>query len=301
MKPNQNLFLAAFFLLVSCLPLIAQDDLFDTLEEEEVTEYATATFKATRIINLQSVEAPAPGVLQFVIQHRFGKISDGAYEFFGLDNATIRLGLDYGVNEWLSFGIARSSFEKTYEGNVKFKILRQSTGKVNMPISLAWFSGMFINGLKWSEPDRENYFTSRMSYAHQILVARKFSNDFSLQFVPSLVHYNLVDVKERDHDLVSFSMGGRYKLNNRLSINAEYCYQLPRSIPDDYVNSFSLGVDIETGGHVFQLHVTNSQGMFEPAFLTQTSGQWSQGDIYFGFNISRVFTVVDKREKEIDW
>jgi hypothetical protein len=290
--------LAGLFISV---PAHAQDDLMDMLGDEETIDYATATFKATRIINLQSVEAPAPGVLQFVIQHRFGRINQGAYELFGLDNATIRLGLDYGINDWLSFGIGRSSFEKTYDGSVKIKILRQSTGKKEMPISLVWYSGMYINGLEWAEPERENYFSSRLSYAHQLLIARKFSSDFSFQIVPGLVHYNLVDVSERDHDLFSISAGGRYKINNRFSINAEYCYQLPRSIPDDYVNSFSIGVDIETGGHVFQLHLTNSQGMFEPAFLHRTTGKWSAGDIYFGFNISRVFTIVDKRETPEDW
>jgi len=297
---KRNSFLV-FIFLSTLFHVSAQDDLLDMLEEEETTEYASATFKGTRIINLQSVEAPAPGVLQFVIQHRFGRINQGAYELFGLDNATIRLGFDYGITDWLSVSLGRSSFEKTYDGGIKAKILRQSTGKRNMPISLVWYSGMYINGLKWAEPERENYFSSRLSYAHQLLIARKFSNDLSLQIVPSLVHYNLVDVSERDHDLFSISAGGRYKITNRLSINAEYCYQLPRSIEDDYVNSFSIGVDIETGGHVFQLHMTNSQGMFEPGYLHRTTGQWSAGDIYFGFNISRVFTIVDKREVPEDW
>ncbi len=274
--------------------VVAQDDLLDFLgEEEESINYASATFKDSRIINVQSNETAAKGVLRFVISHRFGRLSDGAYELFGLDNATIRLGLDYGITDQIQVGIARSSFEKTYEGNLKVKLLRQSSGGKEVPVSLTWYSGMYINGLRWEEPDRENYFTSRLSYAHQVIVTRKFSKSFSLAFVPSYLHDNLVRTAEMNNDQLALGFGGRVKLTNRLSLNAEYHYRLIKRVEQDdpYNNSFSIGVDIETGGHVFQLHVTNSRGMFETAFIGETAGRWVDGDIYFGFNISRVFTV----------
>jgi opacity protein-like surface antigen len=272
----------------------AQDDLLDMLNEgEEPVNYATATFKDSRIINVQSNETAAKGVLRFVISHRFGRLSDGAYELFGLDNATIRLGLDYGITDQIQVGIARSSFEKTYEGNLKVKLLRQSSGGKVVPVSLTWYSGMYINGLRWDEPERENYFSSRISYAHQLIVTRKFSKSLSLAFMPSYLHDNLVQTAEMNNDQFALGFGGRVKLTNRLSLNAEYHYRLIKRIEenDPFNNSFSIGVDIETGGHVFQLHLTNSRGMFETAFIGETSGQWIDGDIFFGFNISRVFTV----------
>ena len=272
----------------------AQDDLLDMLNEgEEPVNYATATFKDSRIINVQSNETAAKGVLRFVISHRFGRLSDGAYEWFGLDNATIRLGLDYGITDQIQVGIARSSFEKTYEGNLKVKLLRQSSGGKVVPVSLTWYSGMYINGLRWDEPERENYFSSRISYAHQLIVTRKFSKSLSLAFMPSYLHDNLVQTAEMNNDQFALGFGGRVKLTNRLSLNAEYHYRLIKRIEenDPFNNSFSIGVDIETGGHVFQLHLTNSRGMFETAFIGETSGQWIDGDIFFGFNISRVFTV----------
>jgi hypothetical protein len=226
-----------------------------------------------------------------VIQHRFGTLNQGAYELWGLDQSTIRLGFDYGITDWLSVGVGRSSFQKTYDGGVKVKILRQSTGKVNMPITVAYFAGMYVNSLRWADPDRENYFSSRLSYAHQLLIARKFGDRLSIQVTPTLIHRNLVETAARGNDDYGVGFAGRYKLTKRLSVNWDYVYLVKNESMQDLTNSLSLGLDIETGGHVFQLHVTNSQGMFERAFVSETTGNWLDGDIYFGFNISRVFTL----------
>ena len=294
MQNLKSQFLTVLFLFFGIIAF-AQDDLLELLEEEtsqeEETDYTYATFKTTRIINGQSIETTAGGVLNFIIGHRFGKINDGAYEFFGLDQSTIRLGLEYGITDNLNIGIGRSSFYKTVDGYVKYKFLKQSTGKRNVPVSMVFFSNMAINGMKWSEPDRENYFSSRMSYASQLLIARKFSNSFSMQITPSFVHRNLVETIEDQNDVFAIGFGGRYKLSNRVSVNAEYYYQLPGTNADKYPNSVSLGFDIETGGHIFQLHVTNSKGMIEQYFIANTTGEISEGDIYFGFNINRVFTI----------
>lgn len=283
-------FIAVMLLSV---PVLAQDDLLDMIEEgeEETTHYTSATFKATRVINTQSIETPSEGVLQFVIQHRFGTLNQGAYELWGLDQSTIRLGFDYGITDWLSIGVGRSSFQKTYDGGVKVKILRQSTGKVNMPITVAYFAGMYVNSLRWADPDRDNYFSSRLSYAHQLLIARKFGDCLSVQITPTLIHRNLVETVARGNDDLGLGFAGRFKITKRLSVNWDYVYLMKNESMQDLTNSLSLGLDIETGGHVFQLHVTNSQGMFERAFVSETTGNWLDGDIYFGFNISRVFTL----------
>jgi hypothetical protein len=295
--------LAAALILSSSL--IAQTDstemdLLSLLGEDEEINYTSATFKSTRNINGHTVENVAGGVLDFRISHRFGFINTGAYELFGLDGATIRLGLEYGITDRLMVGFGRSSYNKAFDAFGKFKILRQSSGKKNMPITLSVFSTIVCNSIKWSEPERENYFSSRLFYAHQIIIGRKFNNDLSLQLSPTMVHRNMVPTKEDKNDVYALGGLGRYKLNQRLSINAEYFYVLPNQLSDEYTNSLSVGVDIETGGHVFQLHFTNSTSMTEPGFITENVGMWKQGDIHFGFNVSRVFTIVRKKEAK-DW
>lgn len=267
-------------------------DLMDLFgEEEPVTEYAFATFKTTRIVNGQSIENPPHGELKFVISHHFGRLNEGAYNFFGLDQSTIRLGLEYGVTERLSLSVGRSSFEKTFDGFAKFKILRQSSGAKNMPVSLSAFSGIYLNSLEWRYPERENYFTSRLSYVYQILIARKFSNFFSFQLTPTLVHKNLVPEIADPNDIFALGAGGRIRLTNRVTFNAEYYHLFTEKTASDFNNMLSLGFDLETGGHIFQLHFTNAQPMFERAFITETTGDWLKGDIYFGFNIVRVFSI----------
>jgi hypothetical protein len=273
--------------------LNAQESLLDLLPDEEPTiDYATAGFKTTRIINGHSFEMNSEGVLDFKISHRFGRINGGAYELFGLDAASIRIGLDYGVTPWLNVGVGRSSVGKMYDGFMKLKFLRQQTGKRNIPISMLWVSDLAVSSLRNTNSDLDPYLNShRLFYTHQLIVGRKFTEGFSLQFMPSLVHRNLVLTREESNDVIVFGVGGRLKLSKRVALNVEYYYALPNQLDPRYTNSLSIGFDIETGGHVFQLHFTNSTGMVENAFMTETTGDWLNGDIHFGFNVSRVFTV----------
>lgn len=259
-------------------------------------QYTYATFKTTRLIMGQSVENTAKGELNFIIEHNFGRVNLGPYEFFGLDQANMRLGLDYGVNDWLNVGVGRSSYEKTYDGFLKARILRQSTGARIMPVTLSLYSNVMLNSLKWQDPGRTNYFTSRLSYTAQLLVARKFSNSLSLQLMPTYIHKNMVPRIVDQNDIFAMGAGARVKVTQRTSLTGEYYYLLPGQTADDYQNCLSLGVDLETGGHVFQLRVSNAQPMFERGFITETSGKWSKGDIYFGFTINRIFTIVKPKE-----
>ena len=284
------------FVLLSGSSLFAQDELMNMLEEqtEERTTYTRATFKATRIMNGHSIERMPEGQLDFRIHHRFGRINTGAYEFFGLDQANIHLSLEYGITDWLMIGVGRGSYEKTYDGFAKFSIFRQSTGKRNIPVSISYLTSMSANSLRWPDDERTYYFASRLSYVHQLLIGRKFNTRFSLQIMPSMVHRNLVETELDPNDVFAIGIGGRMKITNRISFNAEYYYVFkPRN---DYgskpvYNPLSVGFDIETGGHVFQLIFTNSVAMIEKGFITETTGQWGEGDIHFGFNISRVFTL----------
>lgn len=294
---NRILLFALGILL--CIPysLMAQDDLMDAFgEEEPTTEYAYATFKTTRISLGQSVENPPSGNLLFDIQHHFGRINGGAYEFFGLDQATLRLGFQYGITDWLAIGIGRSTFEKTYDGSVKVKILRQSKGAVTMPVSISYFGSIAVNSLKISDTSHRDNFSDRLSYVNQLLIARKFSNAISLQLTPTFIHRNLVEKTVDDNDVWALGAGGRFKLSNRISLNLEYYWVISEQTAKDFHDSFTIGFDIETGGHVFQLFFTNSLSIIEQHFIPETTGDWLKGDIHFGFNISRAFVLSKPKE-----
>jgi len=267
--------------------IFAQDDLMQLLNDDSNYKISS-TFKGVKIVNSQSVELVSKGDLLFLIQHRFGTLNSGAYNLYGLDNAQVRFGLDYGVNDWSSIGLGRSSFLKTIDANAKIKLVSQSKGEDFFPFSIVWYSSAFFKQAIWKDMKADDYlFSDQMSYVHQVLVARKITSALSVQLSPTLVHKNIINLGE-SNDLLSVGLGARHKLTSRISLNAEYFLQFEK---EDSVNPLSLGVDIETGGHVFQLHLSNSAAMFERAFIHETNGEWSNGDIYFGFNISRVFTL----------
>lgn len=310
--PNSNLLrsnmriaatLLTVLLLSSSFAFSQEDDLLDMLEgmEEETTDYATATFKTTRVINGHSIETNSEGVFNFIASHRFGRLNGGAYELFGLDNANIRLGFEYGITDNLDIGFGRSSFEKTYDFFAKYKVLRQSKGKRKMPVTVTLLATATIKTLRWPDETRKNYFSSRLSYSYHIMIARKFGERVSLQLTPSLVHHNLVPTTNDKNDIFGIGAGGRVKITKSMAIQAEYFFVIPGQW-DSQINgnprrdAISIGVDIETGGHVFQLHFTNSRGMIEKGFITETNGDWLKGDVHFGFNISRVFTFYDKHQ-----
>jgi len=285
-------------LIVTCKMAIAQDvDLFKSLDEQDKkdkqnqTDYTTAIFKTTRLINGQSIENVGAGILDVKISHRFGTINQGAYGLWGLDAASMRMGVDYGINSKLMVGVGRTN-GGLFDGFAKYKLLRQSTGKVNMPVSVS-ISG---SGIWRTQKDNTlNNYTDRFNYSGQVLIARKFNDFISLQLAPTIVHYNSVPTSSTPNDYYSLGMGGRLRITKRVNLTTEYYYRFTKVA--GYVNSFSVGVDIETGGHVFQFHFTNSTGMNDRTFINETSDKWSTAGVHFGFNIARVFVI--KKPKEI--
>jgi hypothetical protein len=274
---------------------LAQDALLQELERQSPDSArqvpVVATFKGTRIINGHSVETPGHGTLIFLISHRFGTLNSGAYNFFGLDQATIRLGLEYGLTDRLAVGIGRSSLEKTFDGFVKYRALRQSTGLGASPVSVTLLGATALTSLRYTNEGFEHTFPHRLTYTWQALVARKFTPGLSVQVSPTVVHRNLVDAEADENDVYAVGFAGRQKLTKRLALTVEYYYRLPNSRASGLRDALAAGLDIETGGHVFQLHVTNSRGMIEPFFVPRTSGDFFKGDIYFGFNVARNFTL----------
>ncbi len=301
----RKVLLLSILAVISAVSAIAQTDkLMDMLNDENAAskkEPVSATFKATRIINSSTVENLAAGVLDFRILHRFGRVSDGFDNFFGIDNATTRIGLDYGITKWLMVGIAHNTLQKTNDGFLKAKLLSQKTNG-GAPVTLSYFGGMSITG--GAAPPvpagTEYYFTNRLAYAHQLLIARKFNSKLSLQLMPTVVHQNLVDSSAYSNNTFAMGVGGRMKVSKRIAVTCEYFYRFNNqdmlSFGAKTYNSLSLGVDIETGGHVFQLFFTNSLGMTERNFITQNADTWEKGQLHFGFNISRVFTIVKPKE-----
>lgn len=288
----------------------AQDDLLSLLDAEQAKEptYTIATFKASRLINGQTIETISKNHLNFWISHRFGAVNSGFIaNFFGLDEAKIRLGLEYGLTDRWLVGAGRSSMEKTYDLYTKYKVLRQSN---KMPITVTAVAGWGINTMptgyvmESGSTMKFNTNVERYSYWGQVLMARKFTEKLSLQVMPTLIHVNKVEDPSIPNQLYALGAGGRYKLSNRFTLSAEYYHTFREleeeddddgggnaGIPYPYRDALSLGVDIETGGHVFQFHLTNARGMVEKQFIGQNVGSWGKGDIFYGFNIARTFSL----------
>jgi hypothetical protein len=284
--------------------LLAQaDSLMDMLNSgnhSQKKEIVTATFKATRIIDGSSIENLGSGVLDFRISHRFGDLNQGTTNFFGLDNATTRIGLDYGITSWLMVGLGHSTLNKENDGFAKVKLLKQRIDGTPVSISYAGSISSQTTPAPTLPAGETWQYSNRLYYTNQLLIARKFSNKFSLQIMPTIVHYNLVDSSKFSNNTIAIGIGGRIKVSHRIAITGEYYYRVTNADllvnGQPTYNALSVGIDIETGGHVVQLMITNSQGLTDRTFIGETTDSWSKGGLHFGFNISRVFTIIKPKE-----
>lgn len=291
-------FLPLFLIIVCPSFLMAQDldDMLGDLEGPSKQEVAYM-FKSTHIVNGQSVERMTHRQLDFRINHRFGQLNSGLYELYGLDNALINFSFDYGVTDWLQLGIRRGTSKKTYDASLKWTITRQYKG-AGSPVAISYYVDASANTLQWGD-SVQDLRSNRLAYTHQLLIAKKFNEKLSLQLTPSFVHRNLVP-KGEPNDVIALGFGGRYKMTRRVALIWEYFYADHTSKIDGYYNPLALGLDIETGGHVFQVFITNSRYMLEKGVITETTGSITDGGLYFGFNMSRVFAVKkwNKEKKE---
>lgn len=274
-----------------------EGSMLDLLDEQLSLDRTTNAFKSPRVINTHSMEMLSPGTMDFRILHRFGDVSRGAYELFGLDQAAMRLGFDFGITPNFTAGIGRSSAKKEIDGFLKYRLLWQSKGRRNIPVSLIWVSGMTMNGLK--DPvgieGVSAKFSRRLGYYHELIIGRKFSERVTLQLSPTLIHNNIVANRLIPNNLFAVGFGGRVKFTKRLAFVWDYTYAINRFPANLNYNPLSLGIDIETGGHVFQLHFSNAVGMNERAYITDENGNWLKGQVRFGFNLSRVFQIVKQK------
>jgi hypothetical protein len=279
--------------------LYAQDDLLAELNKQNENDpgYAIATFKGSRIINGQSVETRRKGELEFIFSHRFGLLNEGPYTLWGLDQSVTRLGLEYGLTDRVGIGIGRTSVDRTFDGFVRYKALRQHK---TFPFTLTAMGSVFYRtSPRNSEIPLPLTAEDRLAYATQLLVARKFSSRLSLQLNPVYVHRNTVNQTYENNDDFALGMAGRFKITHSVALSIEYMKRLNArpNVPSDYYryDAIGIGIDIETGGHVFQLVFTNTLGMFERYTITETYENFWNGDIRFGFNITRTFQLAGKR------
>ena len=280
--------LLLFFILFTPLLTYSQDDLLDEIDIDSTgVEYVDATFKGLKIVNFESTKLVAKNNFTFIVAHRFGSLKNGVDSFFGLDDAVTRLNFIFGVSDGLNVSFSRSSFQKIYEAAAKYRIVRQKNN--GFPFTVVGYNSILVN----TGYEKDNLplleFKHRLGYTAQVLISRKITRDLSIELAPTFFHDNYVVINEQDNSQYALGIGGRYKISKRMSLNIDYGWHLNRADNSPFKNPLSVGVDIETGGHVFQMHFTNVQGMNTNSFLGQGSGDWSDGNIYFGFNLSRTF------------
>jgi hypothetical protein len=291
----KRLFILAF---LAGGPAFAQTDLMSKLDAGPTTRPVTATFKSTRLLNGHTVETIKAKHLDFRISHRFDRVNKGVDELFGLDFATVRLGLEYGITDNLTFGIGRSSIEKNIDSYLKAKLLRQTKGAHVFPVTITALGTLALDPRKPAQGGEFKVYSERLVGSGHLLIARKFSDKFSLQLMPTAIFRPSPVSPGKTQVVPAVGIGGRLKFTRRMSLNVEYYWVdqdlLKTGQPFATYNPLSVGIDIETGGHVFQLIFTNSFGMIEKQFLTQTGGayggQFEKGDIHFGFSVSRTFS-----------
>lgn len=274
-----------FVSLVSSVLAYSQEDLLKDIDTVSTANISSPpAFKALQIVTGQSTKLTAKNEWYVVIAHRFGDVSEGFNNFFGLDDASTKLGVIYGVTDAVSLSISRETNMKTFEFGAKYRLLKQND---DIPVDIVGYNVMAMN----TDLDKENYpylkFGDRLSYLSQALISRRFNENFSLQLTPSYVHKNLYEPTVENKNQFLTGVGGRYKISKRISINAEYFVNFDNH--SFYKNPLSLGMDIETGGHVFQLLFSNSQLNSDIGYLTNATGKWEKGQIFFGFNLYRVF------------
>jgi hypothetical protein len=290
--------LFAVLVLAGFTRVAGQDELLDLLAQEvqPVRVPVDATFKSTRVINGHSIERMQKGDLEFHMGHRFGLLSSGAKDFFGLDESGSHFSLEYGITDWLEVGAGRATIEEYVNGFLKFSPIRQSKGKRAIPVSVSLLAQTMLTTKDYPDPSWSVDVIHRTSYVMQMLVARKFTPWLSLQLSPTWIHRNMVATPQDPNDLFALGVGGRLKITQRTALTCEYFWLKDRLLLSGAPrhNPLTIGVDIETGSHVFQIFLTNSIAILENGYIAGTTESWTKGELHLGFNISQVFTTKKK-------
>lgn len=292
-------FLSLIFFVFIFQRLSAQESMLKGLEDSATgRQKVSSAFKSTRVINAHSTEMLAKRNLDFRILHRFGAMNTGVREWFGLDHASMRMSFDYGLTNGLTIGVGRSTLRKEFDGFVKMRLMQQTTGPKEIPFSMVLVAGTAIHTEDLVNKNGKRVDLSavgRTSYYLQLVAGRRFNDKFSFQLSPVFVHRNILDFADENRKVFALGGGARYKVSKRMAITADYHHPFG-GLHAGYHDPLSIGLDIETGGHVFQLHFSNSDGTSERAYITQTTGRFFNGELRFGFNLSRIFRVGGKKK-----
>jgi hypothetical protein len=290
------------FIFLLLFPLFVQaqeDDLLGELESDITIDNAViAAFKGLKVVNFESTKLANKNDFYLIVSHRFGTVKNGFDDLFGLDQSVTQIKFIYGINEWLNLGFARSSNYQKYGLHAKYRLFNQTD---KFPVTIVGYNLLTANTSLKDDQYPNIDFGDKLTYTTQVIFSRKFNENFSMILSPTYIHENLatrsIEIMEdgttmnydEENDQFAIGVGGRYKLSKRVSINADYGIHLNRNSNSNFKDPLSIGLDIETGGHVFQVHFTNAQGMFEESFIVNGNGDWGDGDFFFGFNLSRVF------------
>ena len=293
-------FLTTTIVLIGAISSWAQTDSLDFSNESEKIEIRSA-FNGNTIINSQSTNVSDQGQLSVIIGHRFGTVQEGVYNFYGLDEAVMRMGFEYGLRDNITLGVGRSSAGKNYDGYLKYRLLTQTKGlpSGNIPLTITFFASSAFSSQRLrilNEADDKNYFIDNLVYTYQTIISRQFSSRFSFQVSPTLIHKNLTEVAGQLHNIFALGSALRIKLRRKLSLNLDYSYVWNKDKigVNTLYDPIGIGLEIVTGGHVFKLHFTNSVGIIEKEYLANTTNNFFKGEMRFGFTLLRSFVVKPK-------
>lgn len=281
----------SFYLRISFLFFVftnlsfSQTDLLDEIDFDQDNE-VSSVFKSLKVVNFESTKLISSGEFAFSVSHRFGSIMYGFQNFFGLDDAITRLNFIYGLNDYSNFSFSRSSYNKTYDIAYKARLISQNN---EFPFTLVLYSSLTIDSSIEKEIYPKMSFNNRLGYFTQFIISRKINKNLSALISPSFFHENLVIYDNQNNSQYGVILGSRYKISKRTSFNIDYGYHFNRSSNSIFENPLGIGIDIETGGHVFQLLFSNSQSMNSINLMSASTGNWSEGNIFFGFNLFRTF------------
>lgn len=289
-----NTTLRLLFVFSFCI-LLLPEIVYGQLERRtaDIDESVSLTFMAPRNINLYTVESLSKGELHYSILHTFGPVNSGARNLWGIDaGANVRFSFEYGITDRFSLGIGRSSLDKNIDMNSRISLIRQKSGEV--PVSVSFVPSAGINTVN---PDflPDNYvFTDRINYGFSLPIARKMNGELSLQLSPMLVHFNRVgpELNIMDPEVntyYSVGFAGRYKIKPRTALSLQY---IPPLTDAENLNAnIAVGIDIETGGHVFQMFFTTSRALNDPYLIAGDNGDFFAREFRFGFNVNRLFQL----------
>ena len=307
MIKNNNLKYTFFILLIFLSnPIISQNDLLGEIDYvNEDYKVGLSAFKAHKIINGQSTKQSREKELFLYVAHRFGSINGGIKTLFGLDIANTKIEMFYGLSDNFQVGFSRESLKKTYTINFKNKITSQES---NFPLNISIYNSFNYNSSDSLAPGVDLSFSQRSLFLSQLLISNRVSEKLSFQLTPSFVkrNYNEERILFENGEVVfengvpvfttfdreynyALGLGASYKINKRTALNLEYFANLNRVENSPNSDAISVGIDIETGGHVFQLIFSNTQSIDDVSVILDAEGDWTKRHIFFGFNILRIF------------